>query len=111
MPNYSHVFGSNFPSSLIPLGTHKDIDDSVVDIVNQYNEFIRNGDTNSAYALYNSNKALLKPYNINMSYMNYLEEEINNTAIAALSQYQVIHSESEPTIELDVDSYWIREYE
>ena len=40
-----------------------------------------------------------------------IEEEINNTAIAALSQYQVIHSESEPTIELDVDSYWIREYE
>ena len=37
--NYSREFGSQFPSSLIGVGTKKDIDNSVKDLINQYNAY------------------------------------------------------------------------
>lgn len=111
MATYSHIFGSQFPSELIALGTHKDVDDSIVSLVNQYNSYIDSEDMTSAYNLYTANKDKLDPYLITMQYINYLEEEIYNTGIAALTQYQVTTSETEPIVDTDEGTYWIQEYE
>lgn len=110
MTNYSNLFGSQFPSALITPGTHKDVDDTVVSIVNQYNSYINSGDTSSAYELYEANKSILEPYSITMSYVNYLEEEIYNTGMLALSRHQVIQSDREPAYG-DEGTYWVQEYE
>ncbi|MBO5093804.1 MAG: hypothetical protein J6C33_05540 [Lachnospiraceae bacterium] len=111
MVNYSRVFGSQFPSVLITPGTHKDVDDSVIHLVNQYNSYIETDNVAAAYNLYKSNENILKPYLIDMAYINYLEEEVYNTGLLALSQYQVIQSDKEPPSDLDNGTYWVQEYE
>ena len=83
---YSHNFGSNFPDSLIPIGTKKDIDDSVKDLITQYYSYIENGKVTDAKSLYDQNKTLLEPYIIDMEYINRLEEEIWNTHVATLKK-------------------------
>ena len=110
MATYSHVFGSQFPDSLITLGNHKDIDDSVIDLVNQFETYMKNGNRKAASELYESNKETLKPYKCDMEYLNYLSEEIYNTGVKALMQYKVIQSENEPDYDVDIGNYWIQEY-
>ena len=108
--SYSRTFGSNYPSTLIQLGTHKDVDNSVVGLVNQYNAYVQAGNMVAAGNLYNQNKAKLEPYVLNMSYINRLEEEIYNTGLYALSSNSSITSDTEPTIEQNVGSYWLQDY-
>lgn len=110
MVDYSREFGSQYPSELIPLGTHKDVDDSVVELINEYNSYIENNDMKSAYQFYLYNKDTLDPYIITMNYFNYLEEEVYNTGIFALMTTPTIHSTEEP-IASEEGSYWIQEYE
>ena len=43
--DYSRVFGSKFPNSLIEVGTKKDVDDSVLALVNQYQNYMQAGKT------------------------------------------------------------------
>ena len=106
---YSHNFGSNFPSELIPVGDKKDIDDAVKSLINQYNSYISAGDLTSANALYESNKNTLEPYMINMKYINRLEEEIYNTALSALNQIKSVISSTEPANQ-STDSFWYQDY-
>lgn len=106
---YSHNFGSNFPSELIPVGDKKDIDDTVKSLINQYNSYISAGNLTSANALYESNKNTLEPYMINMKYINRLEEEIYNTALSALNQIKSVISSTEPASQ-STDSFWYQDY-
>lgn len=106
---YSHNFGSNFPSELIPVGDKKDIDDSVKDLIVQYNSYISAGNLDSANELYESNKTKLDPYAIKMKDINRLEEEIYNTALLALNQIKNVISDTEPSSQ-SVDSYWYQDY-
>lgn len=111
MSGYSHEFGSQYPSSIMTLGTHKDIDDTVVSLINQFNALMESGNRSGAAALYDSNKTLMKPYMIDIGYINYLEEEIYNVGIKAISQFNTLQSVTEPDIEQDEGSYWVQEYE
>lgn len=108
--SYSRTFGSNYPSTLIPLGTHKDVDNSVVGLVNQYNAYVQTGNMVAAGNFYDQNRAKLEPYVLNISYVNRLEEEIYNTGLYALSSNSSITSPEEPTVEQNVGSYWLQDY-
>lgn len=107
--DYSREFGSQFPSSLINVGTKKDIDDSVKDLINQYNAYCDAGDLSSAFNIYEQNKNILKNYMIDMKYINQLEEEIYNTGLFALNQTSVIYSDIEPETQSE-NGRWIMEY-
>ena len=106
---YSHNFGSNFPDSLIPIGTKKDIDDSVKDLITQYYSYIENGKVTDAKSLYDQNKTLLEPYIIDMEYINRLEEEIWNTHVATLKKLTTIISSKPPALQSE-NCFWLQEY-
>lgn len=108
--NYSRTFGSKFPSECISFGNHKDVDDTVVDLVNQYNTYIQTGDMVAAANFYTNNKIKLEPYVLNISYINRLEEEIYNTGLYALSSSNSVISETEPETEQGAGSYWFQDY-
>lgn len=110
MEKYSREFGSNYPNQMISLGLHKDVDDSVVELINEYNSYVQKNDMSTAYQFYEQNKNILNPYIINMSYINYLEEEIYNTGLYALNTSPIIYSSEEP-LSASEGSYWIQEYD
>ena len=106
---YSRNFGSNFPDSLISVGTKKDIDDSVKDLIAQYYNYIENGNIAGAKSLYDENKALLEPYMINMEYINRLEEEIWNAHVSTLNKLTTIISSKPPALQSE-NCFWLQEY-
>ena len=106
---YSHNFGSNFPSELIPVGDKKDIDDTVKDLIVQYNSYISVGNLDSANELYENNKTKLDSYAIKMKDINRIEEEIYNTGLFALNQIKNIISDTEPASQ-SVGSCWYQDY-
>ena len=108
--DYSRIFGSQFPNSVISVGSRKDIDDTVINLINEYNSFIESGDLSSANDLYNNNKTLLEPYTFNSSYFNLLEEEIYNLGVGLLGSMSTVISDDKPTNQ-NVDSYWLEDYE
>ena len=107
---YSRVFGSNYPNSVINLGSRKDVDNTVISLINQYNYYIQTGDMINATNVYEENKTVLEPYIINTEYINRLEEEIYNTGIYAIkkSGFNIV-SEDEP-VEQDTGDYWFKDY-
>lgn len=107
--NYQRTFGSRYPGECIAPGTRRDVDDAVIDLVNQYDTYMKQGDVKSANTLLAANQAVLAPYIINTKYLNYLEEEIYNTGIAALSTITQILSDTEPQAQ-DEGSCWYQEY-
>lgn len=106
---YSRNFGSNFPGSFIPLGTKKDIDDTVKDLITQYYSYIDSGNITDANMLYENNKEVLEDYKIDMAYVNRLEEEIYNVGLNILKCTKNIISDVEP-IEQSNDGFWYQEY-
>ncbi len=105
---YSHIFGSNFPSGIISVGTKQDIDDSVKDVIMQYYTLMESGRLNDAQILYSNNKELLEPYMINMEYINRLEEEIYNIGLTALNQSTNIVLSNEPASQPE-NGFWYKE--
>ena len=106
---YSKNFGSNFPDSLIPVGTKKDVDDSVKTLIAKYYEYIDCGDYTSANVLYTNNQDTLEPYMIDMALINRFEEEIYNIGYYTLNQMTTIVADNEPETQ-SVDSTWYLEY-
>lgn len=108
--DYSKNFGSNFPTECITLNTHKDVDSSVVSLINQYNTYVQNGDMTSASTFYTKNKNTLEAYILDTSYLNRLEEEIYNTGLYAIAQKnEPIISSSEP-VNQPTNGYWFKDY-
>ena len=106
---YSRTFGSRFPGTCIEVGTRRDVDDSVADVIRQYNACFNSGNMNDAAALYEQNKVLLKPYIIDMAYVNRLEEEIYNTGLYAMYTASSVIS-PEPPSEQNSGGYWLSDY-
>lgn len=105
---YSRIFGSQFPE-LLAIQEKKDIDDSVVNTINTIQSYIKNGEIANAKALYDDNKGVLEPYNINAAFINLLQEEIYNIGLLAKSkQTNIIQTEMPTTQE---DGYWYLDYE
>lgn len=107
--DYSHEFGSNFPQEVIPIGTKKDIDDSVKELVMNYYSLMDSGNLSEATVLYNNNKDILEPYDISARYFNRLEEDMYNLGVALLNGMSTIVSDTEPTSQ-SIDSHWLQEY-
>ncbi|MGN0432809.1 MAG: hypothetical protein ACI4EQ_10690 [Lachnospiraceae bacterium] len=107
--NYSHNFGSNFPESTIAVGTKKDIDDSVKDLIMQYYKLQEAGNTAAAAALYAENKETLEPYMLDSAYFNLLEEEVYNAGLTALTALTTIVSDTEPVAQSS-NSHWLKEW-
>lgn len=108
--NYSHIFGSQFPSAVISVGSRKDIDDMVKNLIKEYYAFIESGDLSSANDLYYKNKALLEPYTFNSNYLNLLEEEVYNLGVGLISSMSTIISSDMPTNQA-INGYWLEDYE
>lgn len=108
--NYSRNFGSLFPSSLISVGNHKDVDDTVVNLVRLYNSYLNAGDIEGASRLYGENKDTLDQYMINMAYINRLEEEVYNTGLYAMTGKSLIISENTPEVDQNINDYWLQDY-
>lgn len=107
--NYSHIFGSNFPNQVVAVGSKKDVDDSVINLISQYYAYLDAKDLDSATALYNENKNTLDPYIVDSNYFSMLEEEIYNTGLLALNSTTSIISDSEP-VSQSVYSHWLKEF-
>ncbi len=102
---YSRNFGSNFPNSLIEVGTKKDVDDTVVALINQYYEYISSNDMDSANRLYDVNKEILEPYSLKMKDFNLLLEETYNIGLDLLNKTTIIVDENMP-ISMSENSIW-----
>lgn len=109
MANYSHVFGSNFPTEAIEIGTKRNVDNTVKSLVSQYYAFIDGGYIDAAKDLYEANENILKDYIIDVAYINRLEEEIYNTGLKAISNSSTIISDTEPSTQT-LDGIWLQEY-
>lgn len=96
MTAYSHEAGSLFPDQIMEPSNFKDVDDSVKDLVMQYQKFMDSGNKESADALLESNYEVLKPYFCDMVFINKLSEEIYNAALCSLAKRTCIISDSEP---------------
>lgn len=107
--NYSNIFGSNFPNEVIPVGTKKDIDDSVMDLIKEYYDYIDSGNLTEAANLYNNNKELLEPYSCSAIDYNRWQEELYNLGVAVLNETSTIISDNEPATQ-SIDSHWLLEY-
>lgn len=106
---YSRNFGSNFPDSLIPVGTKKDIDNTVKNLISQYYSYIDNGNIEAANSLYSNNKNVLEDYIINLAYINRLEEELFNIGINVLKKSTNVIGTNEPLDQAD-NGYWYKDY-
>lgn len=106
---YSHIFGSNFPTEIIDVGTKKDVDDTVVSLINRYYQYVEANDINGANQFYNENKDVLDSYAITCADWNRLEEEIYNTGTFSLERFTIIVSDIEPESQ-SVGSYWLQEW-
>ena len=108
---YSRQFGSTFPDGVYAtIGTKRDVDDTVVDLINQYYAYIDAGDITSAKGLYDTNVTTLEPYMINMAYVNALAEEIYNIALYTQKQITSVISDVEPS-EQPTNGFWYQDYE
>lgn len=106
---YSRSFGSNFPTSALNLEAYKkkDVDDEVVDLVNQYYEYVLSGDMTGANTYYNENKATLDSYRWSMSDVNLLLEEVYNIALTVAQNSYVIVSAEQP-VTLAKNGIWYK---
>lgn len=107
---YSRNFGSLFPSASISVGTHKDVDNSVVNLVRLYNTYVNTGDMEGASRLYAENKDTLDPYILTMADINRLEEEVYNTGLYAMVSNTTVISDEIPEIDQNAGDYWLLDY-
>lgn len=109
--DYSHIFGSQFPNSVITLKNYKDVgdaDDTTKELIIQFQKFMDADNIASASALYEANKDALEPYYFGMEILNRMGEEIYNTSLFALKQQTSIISKTEPEIDLQNGASWFR---
>lgn len=83
MARYTYEY-CNFPTNVHAQHTFRDMKDaptSVVSLVEQIKNYMRNGDYINAAQILQNNKSALKPYLIDAEYMNTLDEELRNIEI------------------------------
>ena len=95
---YSRHIGSNFPTSVLDptVFAKKDVDDSVVNLVNQYYSYVLSGDMTTANIYYDEHKDTLDSYKWSMSDVNLLLEEVYNIALTVARNTTVIVSAEQP---------------
>lgn len=102
---YSRNFGSQFPNSLIEVGTKKDVDDKVITLVKQYYNYMDAKNVEAANTLYQNNKSTLEAYGITMKDFNLLLEEAYNIGLNVLQKLTIVVSSNEP-VSMSDGSIW-----
>lgn len=105
--SYMRESGSNFPDSVLSINKFKDIDDSVKDIIMQYYSYISQGEYDLAANLI-SNHPEISDYWFDTSKINLITEEIYNMGIFINKKRGTIVSDTEPDIEYDNNTVWIK---
>ena len=93
------------------LSNYKDVDDTVMPLINQYYAYIEANDLANANKVLEDNAELLKPYCLDMNGINKIEKAISDLADIAFSTQQIIISATEPTgSNLGVGTEWYQPY-
>lgn len=93
------------------LSNYKDVDDTVMPLINQYYAYIEANDLANANKVLEDNAELLKPYRLDMNGINKIEKAISDLADIAFSTQQIIISATEPTgSNLGVGTEWYQPY-
>ena len=93
------------------LSNYKDVDDTVMPLINQYYAYIEANDLANANKILEDNSDLLKPYRLDMNGVNKIEKAISELADIAFSTQQIIISVTEPTgANLGEGTEWYQPY-
>lgn len=94
MAKFTHEY-SNFPDELIHLEGYKNVSDTIGELINQINAYRNDGNYTAAQILINDYASQLKKYNLDMSIINKIIEEIRNTQIKAYVAGQFLSIEED----------------
>ena len=93
------------------LSNYKDVDDTVMTLINQYYAYIEANDLANANKVLEDNAELLKPYRLDMNGINKIERAISDLADIAFSTQQIIISATEPMgNNLGIGTEWYQPY-
>lgn len=93
------------------LSNFKDVDNTVMPIINQYYAYLEQNDIYNANRILQENASLLKPYSMDANTINKMERAISELGDIAFSTQQIIISQSEPdNIQVGVGSEWYQPY-
>lgn len=93
------------------LSNYKDVDDTVMPLINQYYAYIEANDLANANKVLEDNAELLKPYRLDMNGINKIERAISDLADIAFSTQQIIISATEPMgNNLGIGTEWYQPY-
>ena len=80
MAKFTHEY-SNFPDELITIVNYKNVNDTIGELINQINNYRKDGNYTAAQILIDDYASQLKQYNLDMEIINKIIEEIRNTQI------------------------------
>ena len=103
---YTHEY-SNYPDELINLTNYKNVDDTIGTLINEIETYRSQGNYLAATDLIERYADRLKPYNLDMTAINTMVEEIRNTQIKALSAGQFLSIDSAEPAGVDDGFVWI----
>ena len=93
------------------LSNYKDLDDTVMPLINQYYAYIEANDLANANKVLEDNAELLKPYRLDMNGINKIEKAISDLSDIAFSTQQIIISTTEPMgNNLGIGTEWYQPY-
>ena len=93
------------------LSNYKDVDDTVMPLINQYYAYIEANDLANANKVLEDNAELLKPYRLDMNGINKIEKAISDLSDIAFSTQQIIISATEPMgNNLGIGTEWYQPY-
>lgn len=95
---YGDANGLSFPDVYIDMPTFKDVDDAVGEIVNQIEEYKRQGKHEEAKNLISEKADLIADYLIDAKVINTWVEHLRNTQIYAKQVQQNIYIGEKPAI-------------
>lgn len=79
------------------LSNYKDIDDTVMPLINQYYTYLEANDFTNAAKILEENSDTLKPYKLDMNDVNKIQKAVSELADIAFSTQTIIISDTEPT--------------
>lgn len=106
MAEYSRIFGSNFPNSVMELHNFEDVTSTTYPKVKQYMDYCIKANLESAALMLTKNPELKKCL-MNADAFNLIDEEIHNTQIYALKAGQVVSIEEDVPVSPSANLVWI----
>ena len=106
MSKYTHEY-SNFPDDLITLTNYRNVNDTIGELINQINSYRLDGNYAAAQILISDYATQLKPYNLDMSIINMMIEEIRNSQIKSRIAGQFLSIEEDEPDDVWDNFAWI----